>query len=65
MIQLNNTIFGKIIILGVLIVITLYRPYIGLLTLLLIICLTLNREGFVDETKEIVRTRLEVFSKRR
>jgi len=31
---------------------TLYKPYIGLLVLLLIVCLTMNREGFDEEEKE-------------
>ena len=50
--QLNTTILGKIVLLGGLIIATLYKPYIGLLVLLLIICLTLNREGFEEEEEE-------------
>ena len=49
--QLNTTVLGKMILLGGLIASTLYKPYIGLLVLLLIICLTMNREGF-DATEE-------------
>ena len=50
--QLNTTILGKILLLGGLIMATLYKPYIGLLVLLLIVCLTMNREGFDEEEKE-------------
>lgn len=50
--QLNTNILGKIILLGGLIMATLYKPYIGLLVLLLIICLTVNREGFEEEEEE-------------
>ena len=52
LVQLNTTILGKIILLGSLITATLYKPYIGLLVLLLIICLTINREGFADNIEE-------------
>ena len=48
LVQLNTTILGKMVLLGGLIAATLYKPYIGLLVLLLIICLTMNREGFDD-----------------
>jgi hypothetical protein len=50
--KLNTTILGKMILLGGLIMATLYKPYIGLLVLLLIICLTVNREGFADNIDE-------------
>ena len=40
--QLNTTILGKIVLLSGLIMATLYKPYIGLLVLLLIICFLLN-----------------------
>ena len=50
--QLNTTILGKIVLLGGLIMATLYKPYIGLLVLLLIVCLTINREGFADNIEE-------------
>tara|TARA_Y100000748_G_C15466852_1_gene477232 strand:- start:474 stop:755 length:282 start_codon:yes stop_codon:yes gene_type:complete len=53
--QLNTTVLGKMVLLGGLIASTLYKPYIGLLVLLLIVCLTMNREGFtehIDEEKE-------------
>ena len=50
--QLNTTILGKMILLGGLIMATLYKPYIGLLVLLLIVCLTINREGFADNIEE-------------
>lgn len=50
--QLNTTILGKMVLLGGLIMATLYKPYIGLLVLLLIICLTVNREGFADNIDE-------------
>ena len=52
LVQLNTTILGKLFLLGGLIAATLYKPYIGLLVLLLIICLTMNREGFADEIEE-------------
>ena len=52
LVQLNTTILGKLLLLGGLITATLYKPYIGLLVLLLIICLTMNREGFDGATKE-------------
>ena len=50
--QLNTTILGKMILLIGLIAATLYKPYVGLLVLLLIICLTINREGFADNIEE-------------
>tara|TARA_A100001015_G_scaffold64114_1_gene70763 strand:- start:1928 stop:2224 length:297 start_codon:yes stop_codon:yes gene_type:complete len=50
--QLNSTILGKILLLGSLIVATLYQPFIGLLILLLIISLTINREGFDEKEHE-------------
>lgn len=50
--QLNTTILGKIIILSGLITATLYKPYIGLLVLLLIVCLTMNREGLDHDREE-------------
>ena len=50
--QLNTTILGKMVLLGGLIMATLYKPYIGLLVLLLIICLTVNQEGFTDDIDE-------------
>ena len=50
--QLNTTVLGKMIFLGGLIASTLYKPYIGLLVLILIICLTMNREGFGDTMEE-------------
>lgn len=52
LVKLNTTIIGKIILLGSLIVATLYKPYIGILVLLLIVCLTLNREGFADNMED-------------
>ena len=52
LVQLNTTILGKMVLLGGLIAATLYKPYIGLLVLLLIICLTMNREGFADKIEE-------------
>ena len=50
--QLNSTILGKILLLGSLIVATLYQPFIGLLILILIISLTINREGFDKKDHE-------------
>lgn len=52
LVKLNATILGKLFILIGLIMATLYKPYIGLLVLLLIICLTMNREGFADNIEE-------------
>ena len=52
LVQLNSTMLGKIVLLGSLIAITLYKPYIGLLVLLLIVCLTMYREGFDNDMKE-------------
>ena len=50
--QINSTILGKILLLASLIVATLYQPFIGLLILLLIISLTINREGFDEKEHE-------------
>ena len=52
LVQLNTTILGKMILLGSLIMTTLYKPYIGLLFLLLIVCLTMNHEGFAHHIEE-------------
>ena len=52
LVQLNSTMLGKIVLLGSLIAITLYKPYIGLLVLLLIVCLTMYSEGFDNDMKE-------------
>ena len=59
LVELNSTMLGKIILLGSLIISTLYKPYIGLLILLLIVCLTIIREGFEDNIEEDKEVNIE------
>jgi hypothetical protein len=60
LIQLNQTLIGKVLLLVVLVAAALHKPYMGLLVLLLIVSLGFYREGLEDacskHTKESLCT---------